>query len=244
MARGRGKDGIEPSDSPSCVTDPGREAELVSEFQRRLAYIAQSYRLGRFIYTGDSELNHAIRALKSAQPARRGNYRRLPPMIEVAVSEAARRFARRRTGRAHAPVEGEDIKRASKRVAMRLTPISHRPRADNLTHHVRGLMALIHEVSGRSVIAMRYLNSVYDPQFSPGASQMVPMFFQNLEPSATITQLVNIAENARKEWAGRQPSFREYFPGYGLRMSAEGSLVAASGEVVAHFKPNVPTYFR
>ena len=232
------------SDNPVCVTDPAREAELIAEFRRRVAYIEQSYRVGKLFYSTTPDLNHAIRALKSARERScTGNYRRLPPMLEFAVSENARRFAEERSGRADASVEGEDIKRASRRVAECLTPISHRPRGDNLRHHVRGMMALIQDFSGRPVVPRRYRNSEYDPHFMPGVSQVVPIVFQHLEPSATIIQLVDIAEAARKEWAGLRPHFREFCPAYGLHIAAELSLMSKSGEIVAHLKPNIPTYF-
>jgi len=104
-------------------------------------------------------------------------------------------------------------------------------------------MALIQKFSGKPVIPRRYRNSVYDPHFAPGISEIVPSFFRGLEPSATIGQLVKIAEDARKEWAGRQPRFIEYFPGYGLHLGPDGSLISAAGITVAKFEPNIPTYF-
>jgi hypothetical protein len=77
----------------------------------------------------------------------------------------------------------------------------------------------------------------------PGVSQIVPLFFQELDPSVPIGRLVKIAEDARKEWTGRRQRFRELFPGYGLHIAPDFSLVSQSEELVAHFKPNIPTYF-
>jgi hypothetical protein len=93
------------------------------------------------------------------------------------------------------------------------------------------------------VVPRRFRNSVYDPHFMPGVSAIVPLIFRELEPSVPESRLVNIAERARKEWGGRRPRFKEYFPGYGLSTSADGSLVSASGQVVATFTANIPTYF-
>ena len=104
-------------------------------------------------------------------------------------------------------------------------------------------MALIQDFSGRPVVPRRYRNSVYEPHFMPGVSGIVPLFFGNLEPSVTIGQLVKIAEDARKEWAKRRPTFREYFPGYGLCALPDGSMVSPCGLMIASFVPNIPTYF-
>lgn len=234
-----------PSDS-SGVKDPARQAELVVEFKRRLAYFEQHYRMGRDFYGSVPDFNDAIRALNAlaeGEPRAAGERRRLPPMIEIAVSLVARQFAKERTGQPEAPVEGQDIRRAAERVGTRMRPISHRPRADNLIHHVRGLMALVQDSSGSPVVPRRNRNSVYDPHFKPGVSCIVPRIFEYLEPSVTIGQLVTIAEEARKEWAGRRPRFRDYFPGYGLRPQADGSLMSPDGVMIASFEPNIPTYF-
>jgi hypothetical protein len=246
MARRRRNDPPGLGDDPVCVRDPARRAEGIAEFRRRLAYLEQHYRMGKRFHESITQFNDAIRALNAlaaGEPAGSGEYRRLSPMIEIAVSANARRFAQERTGRLGAPVEGQDIKRAAEHVGERVRPISNRPRADNLKHHVKGLMALIQDFSGRPVVPRRNRNSVYDPHFMPGVSCIVPMIFEHLEPSVTIVQLVNIAEKARREWAGRRPRFKEYFPAYGLRPGADGSLLSPSGLVIATFEPNIPTYF-
>lgn len=246
MGRSRPNDPIGLTDEPACVSDPRRLAEAIPEFRRRLAYIDGHYRLGKHFFESVPEFNDAARALNALAAgacAASGYRRRLPPTIEIAVSVNARRFAQERTGQPDAPVERQDIRRAAEHVGRRLHPIGHRPRADNLIHHVRGLMALIQDFSGRPVVPRRYRNSVYDPHFMPGVSQIVSTIFAELEPSATIGRLVKIAEDARKDWAGRRPTFGEYFPGYGLRRGPDGSLVSASGTIIARFEPNIPTYF-
>ena len=246
MTRKRTNDPLGLSDNPACVTDPVREAELLAEFRRRLAYLRRHYRAGRIIYGDVTDYNDAVRALKrtaEGKPARGGKYRRLLPMIELAVSMNARRFARERTGDPGATVEGEDIRRASIHVAGHLDPICHRPPAKNLIHHVEGLMVLVQDTTGKPVVPRRYRNSVYDPHFKAGASELVPLIFRELEPSVTIGQLVTIAENARRAWAGRRPQFEEYFPGYGLRAKPDGSFASDSGLVIEPPEPNIPTYF-
>lgn len=246
MARSRRNDPIGLTDEPVCVSDPRRRAARIAEFRRGLAYIDGHYRLGKRFFGSVTEFNdaaHALNALAAGEYAASGSRRRLPPMIEIAVSVNARRFAEERRGQPDAAVEGQDIRRAAEHVGKHLHSISHRPRAHNLIHHVRGLMVLLQDFSGRPVVPRRYRNSVYDPHFMPGVSQVVPLIFGELEPTATIGQLVNIAEDARKDWAGRRPKFSEHFPAYGLRSGPDGSLISPSGAVIARFEPNIPTYF-
>ena len=246
MTRRRRNDPHGLSDASRRISDPARQAEVLAEFERRLTYLEQHYRMGKSFYGSVQDLNDAIRALNAlaaGKSPRTADRRRLPPLIEMALSLHARRFARERAGECGAPVEGQDVRRAAEHVGKCVQPISHRPRADNLIHHVRGLMALIQNYSGTPVVPRRYRNSVYDPHFMPGVSCIVPRIFEDLEPSVTIGQLVNIAEDARREWAGRRPRFREYFPGYGLRPQADGSLVSPQGVMIASFEPNIPTYF-
>jgi hypothetical protein len=246
MVARRHNDPVGLTDDPVCVTDPARQAELIAEFQCRLNYLKQNYRMGKVVYGDARTSNDAIRALnalKAGEPPRSGDYRRLPPMIEIAVSMNARRFAVERTGRPEAPVEGQDIRRAAELIGMRIRPIGHRPRADNLIHHVRGLMALIQDFSGRPVVPRRYRNNLYEPHFAQGASQLVPMVFRELEPSVSVGGLVTIAERARRSWGGRRRTFGEYFPAYGLRLGPDGSLVSPSGQIVVRIEPNIPTYF-
>lgn len=164
-------------------------------------------------------------------------------MLEVAISVNARRAAAERTGHEDVLVEGADITAAAAQVAKSVDPISHRPRDDNLVHSVEGLIALIQEFSGRPIIPRRNRNSDYEPHFAPGVSQLVPQVFKAVEPDVTTTQLVTIAESARRKWAGRRPTFSEYFPAYGLGPRPDGSLISPSGLMLIAFEPNIPTYF-
>lgn len=246
MARSTRKDSVELPSRPLVAIDRARQAARLAEFRRRLAYIDQHYRMGRHAYGIQTDLNDVIRKLKAAATGRLSSgdtYRRLPPMLETIVSLHARRFARERTGHEGTNIECEDVAKAVDHVANCLSPIGHRPPDHNLIHHVEGLIALIQEFSGLSVIPRRNLNSDYNPHFAPGVSQIVPMIFKQLEPSVTIGRLVSIGEAARRKWAGRKPTFREYFPGYGLQPGPDGSLCTQSGELFATFTPNVPTYF-
>jgi hypothetical protein len=203
--------------------------------------------VGRVVYGDVRDYNEAIRALKrvaAGEPAGGGRYKRLPPMmIELAVSVNARRLARERTGGGDAAVEGEDIRRASIHVGGCLMPIGHRPPARNLIYHVEGLMALIQDSTGRPVVPQRYRNSIYDPHFRPGVSEIVEMVFRELEPSATSSQLVTIAERARKKWAARKSMFEDYFPGYGLSARPDGSLASGCGLGIERIERSIPTYF-
>jgi hypothetical protein len=246
MPRKRALDPVGLSEHPAYVTDADRKAERLAEFRHKLAYLERHYRLGKVFYGRASEFNDAVRALNAAaagETAATGEYKRLPPLLELAISLHARGFAAQRTGEVEAAVEGQDVARAAKHVGGRLRTIRNRPRADNLIYHIRGLMALLQDFSGSPVVPRRYRNSEYDPHFMPGVSNIVPIIARHLEPSVTLTQLVKIAEDARREWAGRKPAFEDYFPGYGMAVQPDGSLACPDGGLVAHFKPNVPTYF-
>lgn len=246
MGRQRRNDPAGLSDNPVFVTDPAREAELVAEFRNRLAYFRRSYEAGRIAYGDPHRHNEAIRALKRAaagDPGRPGPIKRLPRMIEVAVSVTARTFAEERTGAADAEVTGDDIRRASAHVAERLDPIGHRPPETNLIHHVEGLMILIQGTTGQPVVPRRFRNSVDDPHFAPGASELVFTIMKDLEPSVSLGRLVRLAEKIRRSWAGRRVTFEEFFPGYRLSVRPDGSLVSKGGVAFEMIEPNTPTYF-
>ncbi len=246
MPRPRTNDPLGVSDNPVCVSDPVRELEISSELKNRLAYVGQNYRSCVKFIGGPKVYNDALRRLRKAvagtNPADAAR-KRLPPLIEMAVSEKARSFAAERTGDEEAVVAGEDIRRAAQWAAEELKPIANRPHASILRLHVEGLMALLQEFAGKPVLAGRYINSDYQPHFKPGISQMVPIFFQSIDPAITTEQLVTIVEMARRKYAGKRMAFADFFPLYGARVGEDGSIVARTGWRVEHFQPNIPTYF-
>lgn len=246
MPRPRTNDPSRVSDDPVCVTDPVREAELVVEFRGRMEYVAHNFRMGLRLNQSSKDFNDALAQFKRAvtrgtPPGLSGKH--VHPVIEMAVSKQARDLARKRTGMDDAEVEGEDMRKASRKVAGLLQPVPNRPRTDVLHHHVEGLMALLHETSGKPVLTGRHRNSSYDPHFKPGISQIIPMFFRAIDPAITIGQLVTIVEKARRKYAGEWPEFSDFFPLYGARSDENGSLILQPGWQLEHFEPSIPTYF-
>lgn len=245
MARLRTNDPLGVSDTPTVVTDPAREQEIVTEFQRRLRYVQHSFCVGQKIMGNKKQLNDAIKRLKDGigGTSDSDTLARIPPLVEMVISYHARRIAAERTGSDDAEVMGEDIKRASRIAADKLEPISHRPTADVLRHHVEGLMALLQETSGKPVLVGKTRNSVEDSHFKSGVSELIPKVFRELDPTISVTQLVNIILAARRKYAGKPMRFIDFFPGYGATMAEDGSLLIGGGRLVAEVFPNLPTYY-
>lgn len=246
MARPRTNYPADVSNTPACVRDPEREAEIAAEFLRRKAYIAMSYHTALRFAAEGREFNEGLRNLKAAvskgTPAGL-SHKRLPRLLEMHVSRKARAFARERLGCEGAEINGADIKKAARWVAANINPVANRPAHDHLRCHVEGMAALMTETTGSPVRVGRYLNSVYEPHFKSGMSQILPDMFMQLDKTVTVIQLVNIVEKAHRRYGCEWPRFHDLFPLYGARSGADGSLIMHSGWRLERFEPNIPTYF-
>lgn len=208
-------------------------------------FLKRSYRGGQKIYGTQKSINDAIRSLKkivAGHEVTSAERQRFPVMIEMVLSYHARKLARERTGHEHAVVEKEDMAGAALVAANLLQPVGNRPTAHNLHFHVRALMALIHETFGEPVLVGKTRNSVDDPHFKDGISQIVPKTFAELDPKVTVVQLVNAVQKAQKAFKVERLAFVDILPGYTARVSPEGDLVMP-GYRVEEFNLNIPTYY-
>lgn len=123
-----------------------------------------------------------------------------------------------------------------------LRPRRGRPDDLLLEVHVKGLVALLQEMIGTPVIARRHRNSVYDPHFADGISQLVAMFFRDLDESITVTHLVEIVRRTRSEYAGEPLRFSDLFPLYGASVGDDGEIKLRPGYRLEAFEPNIPIY--
>ncbi|MEO1169455.1 MAG: hypothetical protein AAFW97_12175 [Pseudomonadota bacterium] len=197
------------------------EAELIAEFQSRLAYLARHYAMARKILGNDVAFNKGLARLKRRLAATRKISRkqtRLHPEIEIVISHHARRLARDEG----VEVDGKHVRAAARIASKLLKPRGGRPDDGILKHHVTGLVALIQEFSGKPVLARRNRNSVYDPHFADGMSRIVPMEFENAVAGITEAALVRIVEGIRREYAGKPLRFLDLFPGYGANPGNDG----------------------
>ena len=103
--------------------------------------------------------------------------------------------------------------KAARIAAEKLEPISHRPSSDVLRHHVEGLMALLQETSGKPVLAGKTRDSVDDPHFKSGFSEIVPKFFQDCDSSiTTIPARETSCLDARRKYAGKTHGVFRFLP--------------------------------
>jgi len=231
VPRRRRNDPLGVSDSPNVVTDPGRLAELVEEFTRRLNYLMTSYRACAAAVPDSAAFNRSLKRLQRAVRLGRtgsGAEERLDPRLEILISQRAREMAGLGCGDLLGEEHSVFVQRAAADVASSTAPIRGRPVNLCLRHHVIGLMALIHETCGVPVVSSREKNSVYDPQLSDAAGRTIAMVFLELDPAVTKTQLVNIIREARRAYAGKPMRFPDFFPFYGAKW-AEGSTAPTPG---------------
>lgn len=225
---------------PNPTKDPQRQKELVSEFRRRLAHLMHSYEIAKQAIGSGASFNKDLARLKKGlarKRKRRGKQSRLHPEIEMVISHHARKLARDEGVK----VNGDHFGAAAMIASRLLKPRGGRPDDAILEYHVTGLVALIQQYSGMPVLARRYRNSVYDPHFAAGVSQVVPMQFENRTEGVTQGRLVRIVEQIRSEYAGKPLRFLDLFPGYGVKPDGNG-LQPKPGLKLVHFEPNIPIY--
>ena len=235
----------DPSNLPAAinlVSDPAREALLVVEFQKRLAYLKHSFLIGRAAHAGDNvafnaSLERLRRRLARKYPAkRRGD--RIHPEIEMVISHHARAMANAE----NVAVSQRHIQLAAAKTVELLRPRRGRPDDAFLDLQVSGVMALAQEVTGRPVLARKCRDSVYDPHFADGVSQVVPLFFQDLDETLTVTRLVDSVRRIRKEYAGKPLRFSDLFPLYGASFDRDCGITLRRGYRLEAFEPNITIY--
>lgn len=247
MPRPRTNDPLGASDAPNFATDPAREQELVEEFKRRLAFIAQSYRLALELLGRDQDFNRSLARLKRSlarkSPANmRGE--RAHPELELVISRFARDHAEARTGSQGAEVTQQDAQAGARKAAELLKPRRGRSRNWALRYHAEGLMALLQETSGRPVQFLHVKDHVYDPQPVNAGGEILVRYFQGIDPTIAITTLATIVKDARRKFAGKPMRFLDFFPLYGaMPIEAEGSAKLQGGYRFERLEPNIPIYF-
>lgn len=244
MPRRRENDSLGVSDSPTCVTDPVRTAEIAEEFQRRLAYIEQSYKLSKAQAADNRSFNHSLARLKKAvvEPAApdRGKTR-LNPRLEILINHIARKFAGIGPDEQLVACHVECVDRAAREVAAKVSAVRGRPASEQVRHHVEGLMALIQETCGKPVLASRDRDEV--PRLADGVSRIIPLIFSRMDPKVTETQLFNIVREARRAYAGKPMRFRDFFPLYGATLDAATlAPVPQPPFKLLHFELAAPIY--
>lgn len=105
-------------------------------------------------------------------------------------------------------------------------------------------MALLQGYSGKPVLVSKYsIVEKYEPHFRPGVSEIIPRFFQHIDPAIPIIKLVDIVMKARGKYAGREMVFLDFFPLYGAHEGKDGTLELHPGYRLEKFEPNIPIYF-
>ncbi len=230
-----------PAQNMSTEYTPPNQQAVLTEFRKRLEFLKESYRFARKALRDDQiwfnesrrRLRRRVRTKRKAKV--RGD--RVHPEIEIVITHHARRIA---------AAEGREVSQRDANEAARIAVSllkSRRGRPENrvLEHHVIGLMALVQNFSLKPVVARRHRNSVYDPHFAEGLSQIVPTVFHNIDPRITTTSLVNIVLKAKRRQDGSEPLFRDLFPFYGASF-VEGEIKLRPGLHLKALELNISIY--
>jgi hypothetical protein len=233
------------SDSPNYITDPVREAETAQEFVRKCTYLINSFRSARRIEAKYGTFAASVRRMKNAVSRTRGSKRkqyRLHPLLELAISKHAHKFAAERTSEINSEVTRADIMKAAITLSETID-VKQGARNDTvLRHHVEGFMALVQETSGKPVTSQKTKNSVYDPHLSNFAAQHIFELLHAIDPKITVTKVGNIIREARKSYAGKHMRYADFFPSYGASMNDDGEMELAAPYHVTPVGFNFPIY--
>lgn len=197
--------------------DP-KQAEAI----RRLRWVRNNYKFWRTVFGTQETFNHSLNKLSKVKNSR--CEKRSDDNANLEIEFATWFFARRH---AHQHGRLKNITPAD-RDAGRLETIRQikirrgRPRDPVLDIHLKLAIAAIREGFGRSVQVTRYRNSVYDPQGANAGGKAVIALFLDLDPSLTVTQLVNAVERLRRNGAGEAPCFLDLAPLYGSTVEPIG----------------------
>jgi hypothetical protein len=224
VPRPRRNDPAGVSDNPNVVTDPVRVAKRVEELKRCLAYLEHSYQLEKRLGFGVEEFNESLVRLRRAVGRPRDPSvpeSPISPWLEIAINMRARELAGVEASAPLLPEHNRFVQQAAKEVAARTKAVRGPSRDRTLRRYVEGLMALFQEFTGHPVLAMRYKDSVYEPQLVGAGGNVVRMIVGLLEPGISDTRLVNWVCAARRKYAGKQMRFRDLFPAYGATFDEE-----------------------
>lgn len=187
----------------------------IPEFLSRLKYICASYEFFSKSFGACPTFNDSLDILSlrlaegcSADDLTEG----LDHWVAVIVGQEAEELAAAEESK----VLPKHTLEAARALSQRARKIPGRPKDTVLEHHVEGLVALIHEFSGKHVKARRDKNSVYDPHFAGPASLVIPVIVKPWGASINDTQLVNMVRKIQKRHGERPPAFASLFPGYNL----------------------------
>ena len=72
----------------------------------------------------------------------------------------------------------------------------------------------------------------------------MPIVFQEIDPTVTLTQLVDGAIKVRKQYAGKPLRFEDLFPLYGAKVDDNGEFKLMPGFRLERFEQNFPIYYR
>lgn len=225
--------------------DAEHRQKRVQQFNDRIDFLQKNYRVHVSVNADRLGYNESIALLKRSQGAR---YRRpkkrvrLALLVELMVNHEAKAIAVAK-GRAASDLQPSDIREAVKRIAKMRSTIRGRPSNDALRNHVHAFMALYRETFGDDVRAGLTRNSEYDPHLVAPVDEMLPELFRSVDPSVTLTSIVNIVLEAHASGAIKGKSFYDFFPFVVRRGDAgSGKLAAAPGYKLEHFELLTPIY--
>lgn len=247
MPRPRINDPLGVSDQPrNIVIDPARVDAITDEFQKKLAFVEASYRSTIKAVGSDLDFNRSLtrlnRSLDRKRPSkRRGD--RAHPEIEMVILKHAMDNAASRTGKTGAAITQEDANFGARKAGELLRP-RRRPSHRILRHYVRGLMALIQDLTGRPVLLTHNKDCLYDPQAVNTGGCTLLVLAQQLDPTASVSTIATIVKQARREYAGKAMQFSDFFPTYGHEMIAPQPMDGlGKNHQVVTVLPFCPIYF-
>lgn len=197
----------------------------IPEFISRLKYICDSYEFFSKSFGSCATFNDSldILSVRLGEGCSGDNLTEgLDHCVATTVGHKAKELA---------VAEGSEVQpkhkiEAARVLSQRARKIQGRPKDKVLEFHVEGLIALIHEFSGKTVKARRDKNSVYEPHFAGDASKVVPLIVKPWGASISTTQLVNLVRKIQKRHGERPPAFASLFPGYNLTLTPIESTTA------------------
>ncbi|MBV7259012.1 hypothetical protein [Erythrobacter crassostreae] len=217
--------------------------QRVEEFQKRLSYLAANYSFCKQISEGRQSFNDSIETIgRSLTRKRRSSLelKRVHLVIEVEITKRARILAEPESRE----VRQSDIDNAAAELLGSLSKLRGAPKNGSLRYHVAGLIALIQQFSGHPVLAHRGKPGEYAPHFVSGVSQIVPHFFEQVDPKVRLMTLVECAISIRTEYAGKRLDFLDLFPMYGTVVDSKGELRPGPGIEIKAFDKNISLYSR
>lgn len=236
------------SSNPPVVTDPAREAELVEEFRKKLAYWQWSYLFAKAHAPDFKRFNASLARLKKqvAKPAPPGTpVSRAEPELELLINQRAKRLAGLDQSAMLEPCHKPYVERAAAEVARTTKARRGQPPASYLRLHVLALMALVQETTGKAVLDQRDDNKGgYDPKFRGGVSRLIETQFALVDSEVTRERLSGFVREARKTYKGKLMRFVDFLPGYGARPDPEtGAPIVGPHLRLDAFVPNAPISF-